>query len=239
MNNIQPTQIRLPEGLPPIQIAPSLLSANFANLAEEIRKVEEGGADLLHVDVMDGHFVPNITIGPPVIQSLKAVTRIPLDVHLMIEHPEDFFEEFRQAGADILTIHQEVCHHLHRSIQAIKEKGMRAGVAINPSTPVHILDCILPEVDQIVIMSVNPGFGGQQFIPFALSKIRELRDMIRQAGLDDKVSILVDGGIKLDNCLSVVQAGADIIVLGSGIFHTPDPAATVKKVRGLVGMGQP
>jgi len=239
MNKTQPIQIRQSEGLPQIQIAPSLLSANFANLAEEICKVEEGGADLLHVDVMDGHFVPNITIGPPVVQSLKAVTRIPLDVHLMIEHPEDFFEDFRQAGADILTIHQEVCHHLHRSIQAIKEKGMKAGVAINPSTPVHILDCILSEVDQVVIMSVNPGFGGQQFIPFALSKIREVRNMIRQAGLDDKVSILVDGGIKLDNCLSVAQAGANIIVLGSGIFHTPDPTATVKKVRGLIEMGQP
>jgi ribulose-phosphate 3-epimerase len=245
MNKTQPIKIRqpeeslLPKGLPSIQIAPSLLSANFAILAEEIRKVEEGGADLLHVDIMDGHFVPNITIGPPVVQSLKAVTRIPLDVHLMIERPENFFEDFRQAGADILTIHQEACHHLHRSIQAIKEKGMKAGVAINPSTPVHILDCILPEVDQIVIMSVNPGFGGQQFIPLALSKIKDLRNMIRQAKLDNKVSILVDGGIKLDNCLSVAQAGADILVLGSGIFHTPDPAATVRKVRELIEAGQP
>ncbi|MCL6583308.1 MAG: ribulose-phosphate 3-epimerase [bacterium] len=223
----------------PIRIAPSLLSANFASLAEEIRKVEEGGADLLHIDVMDGHFVPNITIGPPVVQSLRAVTKTPLDVHLMIEHPEDYFEEFRQAGADILTIHWEVCHHLHRSIQVIKEKGMRAGIAINPSTPVQVLECMLSEVDQIVIMSVNPGFGGQRFIPFALSKIRTLRQMISQAGLDERVDILVDGGIKLDNCLEVIQAGANIIVLGSGIFYTSDPAATVRKVRGLIEMGVP
>ncbi|MEW5800671.1 MAG: ribulose-phosphate 3-epimerase [bacterium] len=233
MSKIQSTQIR------PIQIAPSLLSANFATLAEEIHKVEEGGADLLHVDVMDGHFVPNITVGSPVVQSLKKVTRIPLDVHLMIEHPEDFIDDFWQAGADILTIHQEACHHLHRSIQAIKEKGMKAGIALNPSTPVHVLDCILPEVDQVVIMSVNPGFGGQQFIPFALLKIKTLRDMIDKEQLEDKVSILVDGGIKLDNCLSVTQAGADIIVLGSGIFHTQDPSATVRKVRGLVEAGLP
>ncbi|MEW6378670.1 MAG: ribulose-phosphate 3-epimerase [bacterium] len=223
----------------PVRIAPSLLSANFASLADEIRKVEEGGADLLHIDVMDGHFVPNITIGPPVVQSLKAVTRIPLDVHLMIEHPDAYCEDFRQAGADILTIHWEACHHLHRSIQVIKEKGMKAGVAINPSTPVHALDCVLPDVDQVVVMSVNPGFGGQQFIPFALSKIRALRDMIIRAELDDRVDILVDGGIKLDNCLSVTQAGANIIVLGSGIFHTPDPVATVKKIRGLIETGLP
>lgn len=223
----------------PVRIAPSLLSANFATLAEEIRKVEEGGADLLHIDVMDGHFVPNITIGPPVVQSLKAVTKTPLDVHLMIEHPDAYCEDFCQAGADILTIHWEVCHHLHRSIQVIKEKGMKAGVAINPSTPVHVLECMLPDIDQVVIMSVNPGFGGQRFIPFALSKIRALRDMIIRAELDDRVDILVDGGIKLDNCLSVTQAGANIIVLGSGIFHTPDPVATVKKIRGLIETGLP
>ncbi len=220
-----------------IRIAPSLLSANFASLADEINKVEEGGADLLHVDVMDGHFVPNITIGPPVVKSIKGATRLPLDVHLMIEQPGNFFEDFQKAGADILTIHQEACPHLHGRIQAIKEMGMKAGVAINPSTPLHTLDCILPEVDQVVIMSVNPGFGGQQFIPSALLKIEALRHQITQAGLEDKVSILVDGGIKLDNCLSVIQAGADIIVLGSGIFHTPNPTATVKQIKGLAEMG--
>ncbi len=212
-----------------IQIAPSILSANFAKLAEEIYKVEEGGADLLHVDVMDGHFVPNITIGAPVVKSLKKVTRIPLDVHLMIEKPENFIEDFQQAGTQILTVHQEVSHHLHRIIQAIKERGMKAGVAINPSTPINVLDCILPEVDQVVVMSVNPGFGGQKFIPYAISKIKALRNLITQSGL--KTNILVDGGIKPDNCLSVVKAGADIIVLGSGIFHTPDPMETVKKIR--------
>ena len=221
----------------PIQIAPSILSANFAALAEEIHRVEEGGADLLHVDVMDGHFVPNITIGPPVVQSLKKVTKIPMDVHLMIECPEDFLEDFRQAGADILTIHQEGCRHLHRSLQVIKEKGMKAGVAINPSTPVHSLDCILNMVDQVVIMSVNPGFGGQKFISSAFSKIKELRAKIDRAGLGGKVNILVDGGIKPDNCLDVAQAGADILVLGSGIFHTPDPTTTVKDIKGLIETG--
>ena len=217
-----------------IQIAPSILSANFAKLAEEIYKVEEGGADLLHVDVMDGHFVPNITIGAPVVKSLKKITRIPLDVHLMIEKPENFIEDFKQAGSQILTIHQEVSRHLHRNIQAIKERGMKAGVAINPSTPIHVLDCILPEVDQVVVMSVNPGFGGQKFIPSAISKIKALRNLITKSGL--KINILVDGGIKADNCLSVVKAGADIIVLGSGIFHTPDPMETVKKIRETLGL---
>ena len=212
-----------------VQIAPSILSANFAKLAEEINKVEEGGADLLHIDVMDGHFVPNITIGAPVVKSLKKIARIPLDVHLMIEKPENFIEDFHQAGTQILTIHQEVSPHLYRTIQAIKERGIKAGVAINPSTPIHVLDCILTEVDQVVVMSVNPGFGGQKFIPSAISKIKALRNLITKSGL--KINILVDGGIKLDNCLSVVKAGADIIVLGSGIFHTPDPMETVKKIK--------
>jgi ribulose-phosphate 3-epimerase len=215
-----------------VQIAPSILSANFAALAEEIRKVEAGGADLLHVDVMDGHFVPNITIGPPVVESIKKVTHIPLDVHLMVKNPESFIDDFWRSGADVLTIHQETCYHLHRCIQAIKEKGMKAGVAMNPSTPVHGLDCVLSELDQVVVMSVNPGFGGQQFIPFTLQKIKALKSLISRSDLEAK--ILVDGGIKLDNCLSVVRAGADIIVLGSGIFHSPDPTEMVIKIKEML-----
>ena len=215
-----------------VSIAPSILSADFAALAEEIRKVEAGGADLLHVDVMDGHFVPNITIGPPVVESLKKVTQIPLDVHLMIEHPESFIDDFWRSGADILTIHQEACYHLHRCIQAIREKGMKAGVAINPSTPVHALDCVLSELDQVVVMSVNPGFGGQQFIPFTLQKIKVLKSLMSQSDLE--AGILVDGGIKLDNCLSVVRAGADIIVLGSGIFHAPNSTGMVIKIKEML-----
>lgn len=217
---------------PLVQIAPSLLSANFASLAEGIQQVEEGGADLLHLDIMDGHFVPNITIGPPVIESIKKVSKLPLDVHLMIERPENFLDDFAKAGADILTIHQEACHHLHGHIQTIKEKGMRAGVALNPSTPWQVLDWVLPELDQVVIMSVNPGFGGQQFIPFCLEKIRSLKDQITARKL--KARILVDGGIKMDNCGQVVAAGADIVVLGSGIYHTPDPTDTVKRVRQII-----
>ncbi|MGA1875189.1 MAG: ribulose-phosphate 3-epimerase [bacterium] len=218
-----------------VRIAPSILSANFAALAEEIQEVEAGGADLLHVDVMDGHFVPNITIGPPVVESLKKVTRLPLDVHLMIENPESFIDDFWRSGADILTIHQEACYHLHRCIQAIREKGMKAGVAINPSTPVHALDCVLSELDQVVVMSVNPGFGGQQFIPFTLQKIKVLKSLMNQSDLE--VKILVDGGIKLDNCLSVVRAGADIIVLGSGIFHAPNSTEMVIKIKEMLASG--
>ncbi len=215
-----------------VQIAPSILSADFARLAEEIKKVEAGGADLLHIDVMDGHFVPNITIGPPVVNSIKKITHLPLDVHLMIENPDDYIEDFARAGSDILTIHQETCYHLHRNIQEIQEKGMKAGVALNPATPLQVLECILPEIDQVVIMSVNPGFGGQKFIFSTLEKIKALHNMIIVENF--KAKILVDGGIKLDNCLRVAQAGADIIVVGSGIFHTPDPTKTVVEIKQII-----
>ncbi len=211
-----------------IKIAPSILSADFAALADEVAKVEDQ-ADLLHFDVMDGHFVPNLTIGPVVVQALRKRTRLPLDVHLMIEGPERFIEAFAQAGSDALTIHVEACPHLHRVIQQIKEAGLQAGVALNPATPLHTLDEVLEEVDRILVMSVNPGFGGQQFLPFVLRKIEALSK--RLEGLTRKPEIAVDGGIKVENCRAVAEAGATVLVAGSAIFGSPDPRATILRMR--------
>jgi len=212
----------------PVRIAPSILSADFATLAAEVAKVEEV-ADLLHVDVMDGHFVPNLTIGPVVVEALHRHTRLPLDVHLMIEVPERSLADFARAGAASLIVHAEACIHLHRTVQQIRELGLRAGVALNPATPLQAVEYLLPEVDQVLIMSVNPGFGGQHFIPFALEKIADLRRRLDACG--SKADLEVDGGIKVDNCREVVRAGATILVAGSAVFGSPDPRGTVLSMR--------
>ena len=212
-----------------IKIAPSILSADFSRLGEEVQAVDRAGADYIHVDVMDGHFVPNITIGPLVVDALRKVTDKPLDVHLMIENPDRYIADFASAGADIITIHQEAVAHLHRTVELIKSLGKRAGVSLNPATPVESLDVILDELDLVLIMSVNPGFGGQAFIPTALDKIRALRQRITQRGL--AAELQVDGGVKLDNIRDVVVAGADVLVAGSAVFNTDDYAATITALR--------
>ena len=213
-----------------IKIAPSILSANFAYLKHDVGIVERGGADILHVDVMDGHFVPNLTIGPPVVRALKKYTALPLDVHLMITNPDNFIEQFAESGADYLTVHVETCHHLHRTIHEIKKHGMKAGVSLNPATPLNTLDEILGDLDLILIMSVNPGFGGQKFIPFCLSKIQRLRQKLDALKLD-QVEIEVDGGISLDNIREVAEAGASIMVAGSAVFNAPEPAEMIQKMK--------
>jgi ribulose-phosphate 3-epimerase len=212
-----------------IKIAPSILSADFSRLAEDIRAVDRAGADYIHVDVMDGHFVPNITIGPLVVEALRRVTDKPLDVHLMIENPDLYIPEFARAGADIITVHQEAVPHLHRTVQLIKSFGKKAGVSLNPATPVTTLDVILDDLDLVLVMSVNPGFGGQAFIPSALDKIRALRQRISQRGLATELE--VDGGVKIDNIRAVVAAGADVLVAGSAVFNTDDYAATISALR--------
>jgi ribulose-phosphate 3-epimerase len=211
------------------KIAPSILSADLAHLADEVQEVIEAGADWIHVDVMDGHFVPNITIGPVVLKSLKKVVSIPLDVHLMIENADFYLDSFIEAGADILTVQAEACTHLHRTVNAIKEKGIKTGVALNPATPLESLDYILPDLDVVMIMTVNPGFGGQEFISTMLPKIEQLKSMITERKL--KVEIEVDGGIKVDNIGEVARRGGDIFVAGSGIFGTPDRKATISTMR--------
>ena len=212
-----------------IKIAPSILSADFSRLGEEVQAVDRAGADYIHVDVMDGHFVPNITIGPLVVDALRKVTEKPLDVHLMIESPDRYIADFANAGADIITVHQETVPHLHRTVELIKSLGKRAGVSLNPATPVETLDVILDQLDLVLIMSVNPGFGGQAFIPSALDKIRVLRQRITQRGL--AAELQVDGGVKLDNIRDVVAAGADVLVAGSAVFNTDDYAATITALR--------
>ncbi len=214
-----------------IKVAPSILSADFSRLGEEIKAVEAAGADLIHVDVMDGHFVPNITIGPLVVQAARKVTKLPLDVHLMIENPELYVADFAGAGADYITVHAEATYHLHRLLQSIREhKGVKACVALNPATPLSIVEYILQDADMVLIMSVNPGFGGQAFIPSALDKIRELRELI--SALDLKTEIEVDGGVKPENAAAIAAAGADILVAGSAVFGAKDYAAAIKGIRG-------
>jgi len=217
-----------------ITIAPSILSADFSRLAEEVRAVEAAGAHWLHVDVMDGHFVPNITFGPLVVRALRRNTHLPLDVHLMIETPERYLAAFAEAGADRLTVHVEACPHLHRMLQAIKELDVRAGVALNPHTPLTSIEEIVSELDLILIMSVNPGFGGQRFLPLALDKLRRTRALLQEKGRTD-VPIEVDGGIKLDNARQVVEAGANVQVSGSGIFGSADPGTAVREMRRAAG----
>lgn len=212
-----------------LKIAPSILSADFARLADEIARVEQGGADWLHVDVMDGHFVPNLTVGPPIVESIRKVTRLPLDVHLMVTNPDDCIGAFAEAGANYLTVHVEACPHLHRTVQFIKERGVRAGVTLNPATSVVTLEEILSDVDLVLVMSVNPGFGGQQFIPGSLDKIKKIRAMLDQARSQSLLE--VDGGVKVDNAAAVVEAGADVLVAGSAIFCSDDYAGTIKAMR--------
>jgi ribulose-phosphate 3-epimerase len=212
-----------------VRIAPSILSADFARLADEVSRVEAGGADWLHVDVMDGHFVPNLTVGPPIVEALRKVTKLPLDVHLMITNADAYIRDFADAGADYLTVHVEACPHLHRTVQAIKERGVKAGVTLNPATPLGSVEAILPDADLLLIMSVNPGFGGQSFIVSSLQKISQARAMIERVG--SRALLEVDGGVKVDNAAQIVQAGADILVSGSAIFSSRDYGATIKAMR--------
>jgi ribulose-phosphate 3-epimerase len=213
----------------PVEIAPSILAADFACLGDSIRAVELGGAAMLHVDVMDGHFVPNISIGVPVVASLHKATRMPLDVHLMIENPELYIQAFAEAGADMISVHEEATAHLDRALSMIREHGSRPGVVINPATPVASLSEVFGNVDHILVMSVNPGFGGQKFIPGALAKIRELK-RIRES-YNYSFRIEVDGGVSLENVVELVRAGAEILVAGTSIFHTPDAAQAVRAMK--------
>ena len=210
-----------------VKIAPSILSADFAALGEEIARIEAAGADLLHVDVMDGHFVPNLTVGPPVVEAIRKRTRLPLDVHLMIEAPERLLPAFASAGADLLTVHAEACPHLHRTLQQIRDLGAKAGVALNPSTPPVVLDYVLDALDLVLVMSVNPGFGGQAFIPTSYAKVRQVRTLLGPRPVD----ISVDGGVKLEHAGPLVAHGATVLVAGSLIFGAPDPSAAVKRLR--------
>ena len=212
-----------------ITISPSILSADFSKLAEEIRQCELGGADCIHVDVMDGRFVPNISFGPKIVKTCRALTKLPLDVHLMIVEPEKYVQSFADAGADVITVHAEACTHLHRTIQQIRSLGKRAGVSLNPHTPVDDLRYVLADVDLILVMSVNPGFGGQSFIPSSNTKLALIRDMIDDAGFD--IDLEVDGGVKPGVARSAVEAGADVLVAGSAIFNTDNYAHAINALR--------
>ncbi len=213
-----------------MKLAPSILSADFANLLDDVKKIERGGADYIHVDVMDGHFVPNISFGAPVMKCLNGKTSLPYDVHLMIENPDDYIADFVTPQTEFITVHQEACRHLNRTIQNIKSRGIKAGVSINPATPVSTLSCVLGDVDLILIMSVNPGFGGQKFIESTVSKVRELAELKRVNGY--KFEIEIDGGVTLDNIEMLAEAGVEIAVAGSAVFKAESPeeaAAAFKK----------
>jgi ribulose-phosphate 3-epimerase len=212
-----------------IKIAPSILSADFSILGEDIRRVETAGADLIHIDVMDGHFVPNITIGPPVVKALRKVTKLPFDVHLMIENPDDYLDAFIDAGANIISVHVECCCHLNRIIQRIKQKGAKACVALNPATSLSTVKWVLEDVDMVLLMTVNPGFGGQKYIESVTDKVRDLKKMIDSKSL--KTDIQVDGGIDLDNIFKVTEAGANVIVAGSTVYNAPDINEIIKELK--------
>jgi ribulose-phosphate 3-epimerase len=211
-------------------LAPSILSADFARLADEIAAVERGGAGLVHVDVMDGHFVPNITLGPPVVKAIRKATKLPLDCHLMIENADRYLDAFVDAGANWISLHQEAVPHLQRSVAHLRSRGVRPGVAVNPATPLSTLEEILPELDYVLVMSVNPGFGGQKFLPPSLDKIRRLRDRIRERGL--AVQIEVDGGVDAGNVKELVAAGAEVLVAGNAVYGTGDPEAAARRLIG-------
>ncbi len=211
------------------KIAPSILSADFCRLGEEIRAVEAAGADYIHVDVMDGHFVPNITIGPPVVASIRKVTQLPLDVHLMIENPGRYIPDFAKAGADLIVVHAEADVHLHRTVQLIKSLGKKAGVSLNPATSLHYLDHIIEDLDLVLLMTVNPGFGGQAFIDLCLPKIQSLRALLDKRGLETELE--VDGGVTVENIARISHAGADVFVAGSAVFNSNDYAATIAEMR--------
>ena len=218
-----------------VRIAPSILSADFASLGDAVGRVERGGADLIHVDVMDGHFVPNITIGPAVVKSLKRVARTPLDVHLMITDPDRYIEAFAEAGAAMISVHVEVLPHLHRTVHAIKALGVKAGVVLNPSTPVGALEEIASDVDFVLVMSVNPGFGGQSFIPRSAAKVAAVRALLDRCG-NSAAPIEIDGGIDAHNAARVVAAGARILVAGNAIFGTPDPEQATRELKAIAGL---
>jgi len=213
------------------KIAPSILSADFSRLGEEIRAVEAAGADYIHIDVMDGHFVPNITIGPLIVEAARRVTSLPLDVHLMIEDPDRYIPDFAAAGADIIVVHAEAVHHLHRTVQLIKSLGKKAGVSLNPATPLNALEYMIPDLDLVLLMTVNPGFGGQSFIEACLPKIQAMRAMLDRRG--GEAELEVDGGVKASNIARIAHAGADVFVAGSAVFGSPDYAATIAEMKRL------
>ncbi|MGG1116869.1 Ribulose-phosphate 3-epimerase [Bacillus licheniformis] len=217
-----------------VYVAPSILSADFARLGEEIRDVEQGGADFIHIDVMDGHFVPNLTIGPLVVEAVRPITELPLDVHLMIEAPDRYIPAFAKAGADILSVHVEACPHLHRTIQLIKEQGVKAGVVLNPHTPVQQIQHVLEDLDLVLLMMVNPGFGGQSFISSVLPKIRQVKEMAEQKGLDDLL-IEVDGGVNKNTARQCIEAGANLLVAGSAVYNEKDRKKAIFDIKGALG----
>lgn len=211
------------------KIAPSILSADFSRLGEEIAKIEEAGADLIHIDVMDGHFVPNLTVGPLAIEALRKITRLPLDVHLMIDNPDQMIQDFVKAGADYLTVHVEVLRHMHRTVQSIREKGVRCGIALNPATSLSVIENIIGDINLLLLMSVNPGFGGQTFIPFMVEKARAAKMMINERGTD--VELEIDGGIKIENIEKISKSGVDIFVAGTAVFGNKDYKWAIDEMR--------
>ncbi|WP_342041710.1 ribulose-phosphate 3-epimerase [Bacillus sp. OTU2372] len=213
-----------------VKIAPSILSADFSKLGEEIIAVDQAGADYIHIDVMDGHFVPNITIGPLIVEAVRPVTKLPLDVHLMIENPDHYIEAFAKAGANFITVHVESCRHLHRTIQNIKSFGVKAGVVLNPATPVESIQHIIGDIDMVLLMSVNPGFGGQTFIPEVLPKIRKVKEMAEQKGLS--VEIEIDGGVNPETARQCIEAGATVLVAGSAVYNQKDYKQAISQLRG-------
>jgi ribulose-phosphate 3-epimerase len=213
-----------------VKIAPSILSADFSRLGEEIKDVEKGGADYIHVDVMDGHFVPNITIGPLIVEAVRPITKLPLDVHLMIENPDQYIEAFAKAGADYITVHAEASRHLHRTIHLIKSYGVKAGVVLNPATPAEALKHIIQDIDMVLLMTVNPGFGGQKFISSVLPKIRQVKEMAAEQGLD--LEIEVDGGVNEETAKLCIEAGANVLVAGSAVYNQKDRAKAIAALRG-------